>query len=65
MAFEELKAQIANLLTSLEDNPEDAHELHEMIRQHLAQMRAVGHELPEDLVRLEAQLEKDLGPIEK
>jgi hypothetical protein len=62
MALEELKAQIANLLTSLEDNPEDAHELHEMIRQHLAQIRAMGLTLPPDLVRLEERLDRDFSP---
>ena len=59
MAFEELKAQIAVLLDSLEDNPEDLHELHQMIRQHLSQARAMGTELPQDLVDLERKLEAD------
>lgn len=61
MAFEELKAQIGALLTNLEDNPEDVHELYEMLRQHLAQMRAMGQPLPDDLVALEARIAKDLG----
>ena len=57
MAFEELKAQIAVLLDSLEDHPGDLHELHQMIRQHLSQARAMGAELPADLVELERKLE--------
>jgi hypothetical protein len=61
MAFEEIKAQIANLLSSLEDNPEDAHELQEMLRQHLAQLKAMGLSLPADLVQLDERLQKDLG----
>jgi hypothetical protein len=61
MALEELKAQIGYLLTSLEDNPEDIHELHEMIRQKLAQIKAMGLGLPDDLVELEKQLEGDFG----
>ena len=61
MALEELKAQIAYLLTSIEDNPEDVHELHELIRQKLAQFRALGLPLPDDLVDLEKRLEADLG----
>lgn len=56
MALDELKAQIALLLTNLEDNPEDQHELHEMIRQKLAQFRAMGLPLPDDLVELEKKL---------
>jgi hypothetical protein len=59
MALEELKAQIALLLSSLEDNPEDPRELHEMIRQHLAQIKAMGLELPADLIELDAKLERD------
>ena len=59
MAFEELKAQIAVLLGGLEDQPEDKHELDELIREKLAQMRAMGMPLPNDLVELETELEKE------
>jgi hypothetical protein len=60
MALEELKAQIALLLTSIEDNPEDVPELHEMIRQKLGQLKALGLPLPADLVELEQKLETDI-----
>ncbi len=60
MALEDLKTQIAYLLTSIEDNPEDVHELHELIRQKLAQIKALGLPLPDDLVELERKLEEDL-----
>lgn len=60
MALEDLKTQIAFLLTSIEDNPEDVHELHELIRQKLAQIKALGLPLPDDLVELERKLEEDL-----
>ena len=59
MAFEELKAQIAVLLGGLEDQPEDKHEPYELIREKLAQMRAMGMPLPNDLVELETELEKE------
>lgn len=59
MALDELKAQIAVLLDSLEDHPEDLHELHQMIRQRLSQARAMGLALPADLVELERKLEAD------
>ena len=59
MAFEELKAQIGALLSELEDQPEDKHELYELIREKLAQMRAMGMPLPDDLVELETRLEKE------
>jgi hypothetical protein len=32
-----------------------------MIRQHLAQIRAMGLEVPQDLVDLETRLEQDFG----
>ena len=57
MALDQLKAQIAYLLTSLEDNPQDLHELHEQLRQKLAQFRAMGLPLPDDLVDLETKLD--------
>lgn len=60
MALEDLKTQIAFLLTSIEDNPEDVHELHELIRQKLAQIKALGLPLPADLVELERKLEEGL-----
>lgn len=62
MALEELNARIALLLTSIEDKPEDLHELHELIRQKLAQLDAMGLPRPADLVQLEKKLEADLNP---
>jgi len=59
MAFEELKAQIGALLSELEDQPEDKHELYQLIREKLAQMRAMGMPLPDDLVELETRLERE------
>ena len=63
MAFEELKAQIGMLLGGLEDQPEDKHELYELIREKLAQMRAMGMPLPNDLVALETELANDVRPL--
>ena len=65
MAFEELKAQIGALLSELEDQPEDKHELYELIREKLAQMRAMGMPLPDDLVRLEKELEAEFRSEER
>jgi hypothetical protein len=59
MALEQLQAQIAVLLQGLEDNPEDAHELHRLLRQHLEQFKAMGLPLPADLAQLEKRLEKE------
>jgi hypothetical protein len=57
MAFEDLKAEIALLLTQMENQPEDRHELYLQIREKLNEMRAFGLPLPDDLVRLEKELE--------
>jgi hypothetical protein len=62
MALDELNARIALLLTSIEDKPEDMHELHEVIRQKLAQLDAMGMPRPADLVELEKKLDADLNP---
>jgi hypothetical protein len=62
MALDELNTRIALLLTSIEDKPEDMHELHEVIRQKLAQLDAMGLPLPADLVELEKKLDADLNP---
>jgi hypothetical protein len=59
MAFEELKADIALLFSQMENQPEDRHELYLQIREKLNEMRAFGLPLPEDLVRLEQELENE------
>ncbi len=59
MAFDDLKAEVALLLTQMEDQPEDRHELYQQIREKLNEMRAFGMPLPEDLVRLERKLEAE------
>jgi hypothetical protein len=61
MALEELKAQIAMLVARLEEDPKDAHELYELVREKLEQMKAMGLPLPADLVRLEENLEREFA----
>ena len=56
MAFEELKAQIGILLGEMNEQPEDLHELYELVHQELNQLRATGGALPADLVELEQRL---------
>ena len=58
MALEELKAQLAYLMTEMENQPENAHELYETVREKLNAMRAMGMPLPDDLVDLEKQLDE-------
>lgn len=57
MAFEDLKAELALLINQMENQPEDSHELYMQVREKLNEMRAFGMPLPEDLVRLEEELE--------
>jgi len=61
MSFEELKVGIQMLLEQMTERPEDAHELQEMLREKLAEMRGLGLPLPDDLVELEKRLEQDLA----
>jgi hypothetical protein len=56
LALEQLKAQIGLLLTEMNNQPEDLHELYEEIHQKLNELRATGMSLPQDLLDLEARL---------
>jgi hypothetical protein len=62
MSFENMKAAIALLLEQMANQPEDAHEIQETLREKLSEMRALGLPLPQDLIDLEARLERDLTP---
>lgn len=59
MAFEEFRVQLTMLLDAISNQPEDMHELQESLREKLAEMKAMGLPLPEDLVGLEEYLEQD------
>jgi len=61
MSFEDLKVRIKVLLDEMVHMPEDLHEAQEALREELAELRASGMPLPDDLVRLEALLEKQLN----
>ena len=65
MAFEDLKAEIALLLNQMENQPEDRHELYLQVREKLNEMRAFGMPVPEDLVRLEEELEAEFAAEQK
>jgi len=59
MAFEQLKAGIALILEEIEKRPEDRHVLHEELREKIAELRSLGLPVPEDILKLEAELEED------
>ena len=59
MAFEDLIARINLFLSDVENEPKDAHELLEQLHLELNQLRATGQPVPEDLLRLERQLDEE------
>ena len=65
MAFDDLQAELALLINQMENQPEDRHELYMQIREKLNEMRAFGMPLPEDLVRLEEELEAEFAAAQQ
>ena len=65
MAFDDLQAELALLINQMENQPEDRHELYMQIREKLNEMRAFGMPLPEDLVRLEEELEAEFAAAQR
>ena len=61
MAFEDKQAEIGLLLTRMQNEPENRHELYQRILQQLNELKAYGMPLPEDLVRLEKGLEAEFA----
>lgn len=61
MAFESIKAELDLLLAEMINQPEDAREVRQQVREKLNELRALGMPLPADLVALESRLEADLN----
>ena len=59
MAFDALKAELGLLLTQMQNEPKDRHELHLVVMEKLTELKAFGMPLPHDLVQLEASLEQE------
>ena len=57
--LDEIEAQIALLLSKMEDQPENRHEIYFMIHEKLNELRANNLALPQDFLKLEAQLEQE------
>jgi hypothetical protein len=49
----------------MENQPEDAHELYQRVREKLNEMRAFGMPLPSDLVELEKELEAQFAQAKR
>ncbi len=65
MAFDAIKADIGLLLTRMQNEPEDAHELYLVVMEKLNEMKAYGMPLPADLVDLEQALEEQFAEERK
>lgn len=61
MAFDQLKMQISLLLTEMQNEPEDKHEIYLQLHEKLNEMKAFGMPLPDDLVNLEHALEAEFA----
>jgi hypothetical protein len=61
MAFDQIKLEISQLLTEMQNQPEDKHEIYLSLREKLNQLKATGMPLPEDLVTLERELEEEFA----
>jgi len=59
MAFEALKMQAYMILDEIAQRPADRHILQEQLREKLSELSNLGLPLPEDLVRLEEELEQN------
>jgi hypothetical protein len=59
MAFEDKEAELGLLFGKMQAAPHDVHELYQQIRQKLAELRAYGMPLPDDLVEFERDLEEE------
>ncbi len=56
MALEELQTQISLLVSQINNQPEDVHELYELLHQKLNELRLTGQPLPKDLIELEQRM---------
>lgn len=61
MDRQQLEAALSLLLEQMEGEIEDRHELYQRLMQTLSAMRATGMPLPDDLVRLEREMEVEFG----
>jgi hypothetical protein len=59
MAFEDKEAELGLLLTRMQNEPKDRHEIYLQIRQTLNELKAYGMPLPADLVQFERDLEAE------
>jgi hypothetical protein len=61
MAFEDVKSELGILMTQMQNEPEDRHELYLQLMEKLNELKAFGMPLPSDLVALEKALEAEFA----
>ncbi len=61
MAFDDIKPEIALLFQRMVDQPEDAHQLVDQLREKFRELHAEGMPIPDDLLELERRLEYENG----
>jgi len=65
MAFDNLKAELGILMTQMQTQPEDRHELYLQLMEKLNEIKAFGMPLPQDLVEMEKALEAEFTADKK
>jgi len=61
MAFDDVKAELGILMTRMQNEPEDRHELYLQLMEKLNELKAFGMPLPQDLVEMEKALEAEFA----
>jgi hypothetical protein len=61
MAFEDVKSELGILMTQMQNEPADRHELYLQLMEKLNELKAFGMPLPADLVELEKSLEAEFA----
>ncbi|MEQ1577695.1 MAG: hypothetical protein ABL894_08580 [Hyphomicrobium sp.] len=61
MSFDELEAKLGLLLTMMQNEPQDRHELYLQIRESMGELRAYGLPVPKDLIDFESALEGEFS----
>jgi hypothetical protein len=65
MAFDDVKAELGILMTRMQTQPEDRHELYLQLMEKLNEIKAFGMPLPQDLVEMEKALEAEFAADKK
>ncbi len=61
MAFEDAEAELGILMSRMQNEPQDRHELYLQLMEKLNELKAFGMPLPQDLVEFERALEAEFA----